>query len=627
MEENAWAGPLPEFRHAELDSNTCIRLVQIHAELFRGDISCTLQHYETDTRTYPDYVALSYVWGDSTPTQTIYINGLVYRVHRSLWEFLSHSRTKKDTERTWLWTDFLCIDQVHHSEKNEQISRMGDIYAQAAYVISWLGDHGESMEALRFIVEISEGIDTGCALQHPWSSSESLQIHKACDQLAFREPYWERVWILQEVACAEFCIVASGDTSVNFGDLLRKMEIAMMRSVRFDSSSDRDRRMKRMKALVDLRTSIQNGETIKILKLIEKTSFCQATRDQDKIYGLLGLASRLDSGFESRALEVSQQKSLVDVWWDIIFMISDGESNTSIKKDMVDLEALFEKTALENLFERLPPPRKHRELDMESSVRRAQAETASQVSEAAYSSSIQAFLGVLYSSREYDALVSSRQLLQRAWNMVTTHVRNYEHDVPGLQTRLGWCAYAGLAFTSCHHTENESPETPEKSLPLGWFCAAHSTDPPSKTTAKHRIMRTYSIKTPPEDRSRPDYCSGAEHGGARCDLSLVVLRIEQLGVTCLVRSADTVQIDFYCDCCGPNTPSLDPPHDGRDPFRYTSSPADMFFDFLAKEGIEEVTAHMSKETREPRERWRIRYTGRHPFEQLLSYDSESDEEY
>ncbi|KAI7773781.1 hypothetical protein LA080_009877 [Diaporthe eres] len=525
MDENALEGPLPEFRHAELDSSTCIRLIQIRAELFRGDISCTLQHYESDTRKRPDYAALSYVWGDSTPTQTIYINGLVYRVHQSLWEFLSHSWTKKDRARTWLWTDLLCIDQAHHIEKNEQISRMGDIYAQAAHVISWLGNHEKAVEALRILVEMSEEVDPGCPPKFAWSSPESEQIHKACDQLAFREPYWERVWILQEVACARNCIVASGDTAVNFEDLLQKMEIAMQRSIRFDYASDRDRRMKRIKALVGLRTSIQQGKTIKILELIEKTSFCQATRSRDRIYGLLGLASRLDPGFDSRALDVSQRKSLVDVWWDIIFMISDQESNISIKHDMA---------ALKNLFERLSPPRKHWKLNMGSSIRRAHAETASQVSEAAYSSSIQAFLGILYPHREHDVTLRYRQQLQKAWEIVTTHIYDHEEDVSGLQTSLGWSTYAGLRFTSWHYIDNKSSETLAHSLPSGWFCAAHSPDPPSKITAKHAIMSTVSIKAPPEDYSRPAFCSREEHDEACCDLSLVMLKIEQLSVTCLV---------------------------------------------------------------------------------------------
>lgn len=544
MEDNSWQGPLQKFRHAELRSNSCIRLVQIHAGLFRGDISCTLQQFETDTQTCPDYVALSYVWGDPTPTHTIYINGLIYRVHSSLWGFLDHRRTTKNMKHKWIWTDFLCIDQAHHSEKNEQIPRMGDTYAQAACVISWLGhDPGTKKHPLRILVELSEKMDTGYVPQYAWRSSESEQIHNACDSLAFQS-YWERVWIMQEVACARHCIVACGDVSVHFGDLLHRMETAMKRSVRFDDVSDRQRRMKRIEALTDLKTSIQKGKTTTFLELIKKTWFCQATRDHDRIYGLLGLASRLDPGFAPRALEVSQHKTLIDVCWDIIFMVLEGESNTSIKRDLTDLQILFD---------RLPPPSNHWKLEMGSNIRRSCAETASRVSEAAYSTSIQLFLGLC--RVEHDATLRSRRKLQEAWDTVTTHVSDHESDVPGLQTRLGWSTYAGLRFTSWNCIENNHPQKLKHSLPLGWFCADHWPDPLGNTTAKDPIMDTFSLDTRTGRWYRPpSYCSGAEHDRARCDLSLLVLRIEPLGVTCIMRSKYlyTVEIDFYCDCCDPS---------------------------------------------------------------------------
>lgn len=542
MDENAWEGPLQEFGHAELRSNTCIRLVQIHTELFRGDISCTLQQYESGTGTCPDYAALSYVWGDPTPTHTIYINKRVYRVHKNLWEFLSHIRTKEHTEHTCFWTDLLCIDQAHHSEKNEQISRMGDIYTQAAYVISWLGIHGKTVDALRTLVEITEDIDVECASKYAWNSSESKRIHKACDQLAFREPYWGRVWVLQEVACARDCIVACGDTSVNFEDLQRKIEIAMKSSVRF-SASDRDRRMERIGVLADLKISIHQRKTIRFLELIEKTVFCEATRGQDRIYGLLGMASRLDSGFDSSVLEVSQHKRLTDVWWDIIFMISYEESNISIKRRLATLH---------NLIDRLPPPHKQSELEMGSSIRRICAQTASQVSDAAYSRCIQEFLGMNHSYNEYKTTEGTRQLLRRAWDTVTKHIYEHEHDVPGLQTRLGWSTYASLRFTSWHDIiEEESPGTLTNCLPVGWLCAVHWPDDLIKIK-KHRIVDTCKIRFPWGDRSLPVYCSGAAGDEKRCYLSLVMLKIEQLGVTCIVQSAVTVDIDFYCDCCDPS---------------------------------------------------------------------------
>lgn len=546
MDENAWEGPLQEFGHAELGSNTCIRLVQIHTELFRGDISCTLQQYESDTGTCPDYAALSYVWGDPTPTHTIYINKRVYRVHKSLWEFLSHSRTKEDAEHTWFWTDLLCIDQAHHNEKNEQISRMGDIYAQAAYVISWLGAHGKTAEALRTLIEITEDIDTECTPKYERNSSESKRIHRVCDQLTLYEPYWGRVWVFQEVACARNCIVVCGYTSVNLEDLQHKIEIAMS-FVHFHAA-DRLFRMERIGVHADLKISIRQGKTIKFLELIDKTVGCEATRKQDRIYGLLGLAGRLDPGFDSRVLEVSQQKKLADVWWDVVFMILDQESNLNIKRQLETLEKFSGRG--------LPPPRKHSELEMGWSSRRAHAETASQVSEAAFSWRTQDFLGVNYPTSGYIAETEGKPWLRvrTVWRTVTTHIYRHDHNVPGLQTTLGWSTYAGLRFTSWHDTTERTSWALTNFLPVGWLCAAHSPDSLTRTIEKHRILGTGSIIVPPQHRFRPRYCSGAEGNETQCDLSLAMLKIEQLGVTCLVRSTDTVEIDFYCDCCDSRNP-------------------------------------------------------------------------
>lgn len=555
------SGPRQAFRHEELRSSTCIRLVQVHAKLFHGCISCTLQHFESDPRTCPEYAALSYVWYDSTPRETIYINGLVYKVHWSLWVFLNHRRTTRETKHKWIWTDLLGIDQAHHSEKNEQISRMGDIYTQAACVISWLGDDERTQKALKTLVKFSRNIYKVYAPKYGKKSPQALQIQSACHFLSFREPYWGRVWVMQEVACARHCIVASGDFSLKIGDLLHMMEMAMDRSSFFDDVSIRAPRIGRIKALVDLNSTIQHGKPMKFLELIEKTEFCEATRDQDRIYGLLGLASRLDPGFDSRALEVSQHKSLNDVWWDMIFIILDGETNISIKSDLA---------VLQNQRLSLKPPYKHCILEMGSSIRRSCAETASWASEAAYSRSIQNFLGIRDSFSRQGipdvpwadrfAVSMSRRELRRAWKRVTAHVSNHEHDVPGLQTRLGWSAYAGLRFTTWHCFETKILQKLEHSLPLGWVCAAHWPDPLQKTTAKHPITDTYSIDTRPERRSRSAcYCSGAEHDGPRCDMSLVLLRIEPLSVTCLVRSANTVQIDFYCDCCDPSAASAELP--------------------------------------------------------------------
>ncbi|KAF3764726.1 HET-domain-containing protein, partial [Cryphonectria parasitica EP155] len=127
--------PTTEFQHEPLPNRTWIRLIRIHPDLEYGNLVCTLEHFGPKSR--PPYVALSYCWGDPTPRHTVHINGLVRKVHENLWRFLHRAWMNKETD--WFWTDSICIDQAHHSELNDQVTRMGNIYSQADHVISWLG--------------------------------------------------------------------------------------------------------------------------------------------------------------------------------------------------------------------------------------------------------------------------------------------------------------------------------------------------------------------------------------------------------------------------------------------------------------------------------------------------------
>lgn len=557
-------GPLQEFRFERLSSTTCIRLIKIHTELVRGDISCTLQQYESDSSARPAYVALSYVWGDPTATHTVCINGMVCRVHHSLWQFLNRTRMNEAMACEWFWTDLLCIDQIHHSEKNEQVSRMGDIYSEAKYVISWLGERTSTMDALRTFIQFSKKDGTHSPVKYAWKTPESHQIHKACDQLAFEEPYWERVWIMQEVACAKECIVACGDISLNFDDLLQNMETTMDRSTRFDDPSDRDRRMQRIRGLANIRTRIVDGRSMSTLDLINRTSFCQATRDQDRIYGLLGLARRLDPGFDHRALGISYDKSLSEIWWDVIFMVIDEKSEIGTS-DMKPLETTVPT---------LPPPRKQLGPDGITSSRTTQVEIACQASEAAYSITFQKFLCIPVSDMDkltreavFQKWFSRREAVSEErrrdeWEKAMLHIYDHENDFTRVQKRLGRFALAGLQFTSWHHKAEWQLVSVSNCLPEGWFCAAHLPHHWRDITSKHRMIPlTGFSKINTGINWDALQCYGADSDAGECDFSCVALRLEQLGMTCLVRQRrvfrlfeDETDIEFYCDCCGPTDP-------------------------------------------------------------------------
>jgi hypothetical protein len=86
----------------------------------------------------PSYSALSYTWGNPSPSRQIEGKaGQSLPVTNNCYDALQQLRHRYWT-RT-LWVDSICIDQANEEEKSHQVSLMRDIYSQAEKVYIWLG--------------------------------------------------------------------------------------------------------------------------------------------------------------------------------------------------------------------------------------------------------------------------------------------------------------------------------------------------------------------------------------------------------------------------------------------------------------------------------------------------------
>ncbi|OCL13102.1 HET-domain-containing protein, partial [Glonium stellatum] len=90
---------------------------------------------------YPRYVALSYVWGDTSITENIFINGSVTPITKSLALALRRFRDGCPASKyaSFLWADVICVNQSNIAEKTHQVRMMAMTYERAACVMSWLG--------------------------------------------------------------------------------------------------------------------------------------------------------------------------------------------------------------------------------------------------------------------------------------------------------------------------------------------------------------------------------------------------------------------------------------------------------------------------------------------------------
>ena len=320
--------PTAAFRYLPLPGRDWIRLVVVRSDLSGGDIDCTLHLF--DAKSCPEYIALSYLWGDPAPRHTININGLARRIHENLWTFLNQAWQNQATD--YFWIDSLCLDQASHSELNEQVQRMGDIYYQAHHVISWLGEGFQRANALRTVARFSQVDMQLDEAFEAWSSgpfrpselvypSKALQLEEALKTLILRETYWGRVWIFQEVICAKECTVVCGPVEMPFEylvDFVRRASDKAYFTLETQASFESHWIFK----LTRLRADLMNSRHLGFGSVVMMLSDCASTRKVDRIYGLLGLAGRFDPEFDLQVLEVDYDKSLDEVFWDVACLLS-----------------------------------------------------------------------------------------------------------------------------------------------------------------------------------------------------------------------------------------------------------------------------------------------------------------
>ncbi|KAH7250040.1 heterokaryon incompatibility protein-domain-containing protein [Fusarium redolens] len=88
----------------------------------------------------PNYVALSYTWGNCRTPRTITINGVTQWITTNLDLALRTLRAEQQQKPVTIWVDALCIDQNDDMERSRQVSLMHQIFQQAAYVHAYVGD-------------------------------------------------------------------------------------------------------------------------------------------------------------------------------------------------------------------------------------------------------------------------------------------------------------------------------------------------------------------------------------------------------------------------------------------------------------------------------------------------------
>lgn len=94
-----------------------------------------------------------------------------------------------------LWVDAICINQNDYKDRSDQVRNKSQIYSQAAGVIAWV----EQSEGR----ELSSNTTDELRNLPDWGKEATLSLSQLRSAaLFFSEPYWRRVWIIQDITVA-----------------------------------------------------------------------------------------------------------------------------------------------------------------------------------------------------------------------------------------------------------------------------------------------------------------------------------------------------------------------------------------------------------------------------------------
>ena len=300
-----------------------IRLLYIDPGHSNSPLTCQLKHASLSTN--PVYDAISYCWGGLSASESILCDGFLMPITPSLHDALRRFRSTDKV--TVVWADAICINQADLAEKSHQVPLMGMIYSLAREVQVWLGPSNEetptvvhlieklnrlaqkSSESLKLPLEQLFDLDS-----NKWEQVNDLEVGPEwVPFLRFLEnPWFSRVWIIQEVALARGCAwLHCGDTvRVWWQEVVTAIFFAFQSGILTTavmSLDDPNSTMTahRVAALARTTTLVIRdiaGEGVDLLWLLYTNSPALATNPLDKVYAILGMAKNEDSRAPGRRL-------------------------------------------------------------------------------------------------------------------------------------------------------------------------------------------------------------------------------------------------------------------------------------------------------------------------------------
>ncbi|KIW07805.1 uncharacterized protein PV09_01727 [Verruconis gallopava] len=187
----------------------------------------------------PEYLAVSYTWGEEPPRRTVYLNNNKIRIRENIYQALKvivrmrnrHSiqdngwkspkmlqgLIQEVAECQYFWIDSLCINQASVQERNHQVGLMRQIFSNARSVIAWLGP--ESENSSRVMKTINEYQPQAAPVALSFMPLRMPEDVRAALLILQALPYWRRLWIVQEIILARNILLLWGEDGMCWNQL------------------------------------------------------------------------------------------------------------------------------------------------------------------------------------------------------------------------------------------------------------------------------------------------------------------------------------------------------------------------------------------------------------------------
>ncbi|KAK8850936.1 HET-domain-containing protein [Apiospora arundinis] len=190
------------------------------------ELAGDLEVMKLDDKSIPPWEALSYAWGTSTTYSRIKIGERFIKISANLGDALRRLRCRSGAKAPEpgrrLWVDQICINQEDIPERSQQVQLMYSIYEKAKDVNVWLGpDRFGTAKRAFFSLHLLVSLSTVQQLMLRDDDSGALEPIYRDLEVLFDQPWFSRLWIIQEVGTMTPATVFWGQECIDFFTLYK----------------------------------------------------------------------------------------------------------------------------------------------------------------------------------------------------------------------------------------------------------------------------------------------------------------------------------------------------------------------------------------------------------------------